>query len=476
MTETEIDSSSALLEFLWSYPSQLSHSTANAYNKSIRSFIAFAGDDIYITDNAFPDTIPGDWFVDMIMSGLSVKTASYYFDNLCSIIKAAANKGLTRHPEIFRKTKERIRNYRQSENTVNITEEDLKRLQLMIRTADRQTGELAVYTDLAIISLLDPSLNIQKACTLRKDDIDSLSLECKSIAARHLDNRRSYIFPLGQADKTRNQLYRRSNDKILTLLRYRNLPIAHDAQTSLDTLWVYAALRSGLRASTVAATIPDAARNIPLLEIAEAAPADDYSIPHIYDSVSHTLVDNPVCWHVMHLRHGIRYGSLERRFEACKESFTIPATFYPSEAIARKIGRKLVYKDRPLIPGIVFFKTRATNISTIMRHVGDIAWCMRDPSRRDRPYAVISQQAMDTFQQVIGKFTSDTRLYPLGTIQLKPEDRVIIIGGDYSGTEAIVEKVPKETQGDIIYQIRFIDDTGFEWHIPKDQRLLRKLD
>lgn len=100
---------------------------------------------------------------------------------------------------------------------------------------------------------------------------------------------------------------------------------------------------------------------------------------------------------------------------------------------------------------------------------------MRDRSRRDCPYAVISRNAMETFQQVIGQFTSDSKLYPLGTVELKPEDRVIIIGGDYSGTEAIVEKSPKDTTGDIIYQIRFIDDTGFEWHIPKDQRLLRKL-
>lgn len=140
-----------------------------------------------------------------------------------------------------------------------------------------------------------------------------------------------------------------------------------------------------------------------------------------------------------------------------------------------KIGKRVVSKNKPLIPGIVFIKTGATETGALMRHAGDLAWLMRDRSRRDCPYAVIPQTSMDLFQQVIGQFTADSRLYPLGTLTLKPEDRVIIIGGDYSGTEAVVEKVPKDTDGDIIYQVRFIDDTGFEWHIPKDQRLLRKL-
>lgn len=476
-SDTLIDNVSTISDFLHIYPSRLSLATATSYTKAIRSFIAFAGNELR-EENIITDILIGDWVIDMVLSGLTPKTASYYLDCLCSVYNTAVENGLALPSPSFQIIKSRLKSVLSTDKTEAsmLSAFNFDALTSMIRNADRQNGELGLFTDIAILSILNPSLSIDEITRLKKRNIDTLSPESKTIAERHVNTRRSYLFTLEQNEKTPKQIATRCNEKITALLKYRGLPVSSDAQDSLRSLWLLTALKSGVRASAAVAVIGEAPAGLPILSIASKISINEVSRKDILNTVAKTLVENPRQWHVMRLRHGTKYESLKKRLELLDKDIKTPDTFYPCEEIARKIGKKMIYKDKPLIPGIVFIRTRATDICPIMRTAGDIAWCMRDTSHADRRYAVVTQRSMEIFQQVIGQFTPDYKLYPLGTLLLKPQDRVIIIGGDYSGTEAIVEKSPKDTTGDIIYQIRFIDDTGFEWHIPKDQRLLKKME
>lgn len=476
-SDTLIDNVSTISDFLHIYPSRLSLATATSYTKAIRSFIAFAGNELR-EENIITDILIGDWVIDMALSGLTPKTASYYLDCLCSVYNTAVENGLALPSPSFQIIKSRLKSVLSTDKTEArpLSAFNFDALTSMIRNADRQNGELGLFTDIAILSILNPSLSIDEITRLKKRNLDTLSPESKTIAERHVNTRRSYLFTLEQNEKTPKQIATRCNEKITALLKYRGLPVSSDAQDSLRSLWLLTALKSGVRASAAVSVIGKAPAGLPILSIVSKISINEVSRKDILNTVAKTLVENPRQWHVMRLRHGTKYESLKKRLELLDKDIKTPDTFYPCEEIARKIGKKMIYKDKPLIPGIVFIRTRATDICPIMRTAGDIAWCMRDPSHADRRYAVVTQRSMETFQQVIGQFTPDYKLYPLGTLLLKPQDRVIIIGGDYSGTEAIVEKSPKDTTGDIIYQIRFIDDTGFEWHIPKDQRLLKKIE
>ncbi len=476
-SDTLIDNVSTISDFLHIYPSRLSLATVTSYTKAIRSFIAFAGNELH-EENIITDILIGDWVIDMVLSGLTPKTASYYLDCLCSVYNTAVENGLALPSPSFQIIKSRLKSVLSTDKTEArpLSAFNFDALTSMIRNADRQNGELGLFTDIAILSILNPSLSIDEITRLKKRNLDTLSPESKTIAERHVNTRRSYLFTLEQNEKTPKQIATRCNEKITALLKYRGLPVSSDAQDSLRSLWLLTALKSGVRASAAVAVIGEAPTGLPILSIVSKISINEVSRKDILNTVAKTLVENPRQWHVMRLRHGTKYESLKKRLELLDKDIKTPDTFYPCEEIARKIGKKMIYKDKPLIPGIVFIRTRATDICPIMRTAGDIAWCMRDPSHADRRYAVVTQRSMETFQQVIGQFTPDYKLYPLGTLLLKPQDRVIIIGGDYSGTEAIVEKSPKDTTGDIIYQIRFIDDTGFEWHIPKDQRLLKKIE
>lgn len=476
-SDTLIDSISTISDFFHNYPSRLSSATAVSYNKAIRSFMAFSGNEMQDNDG-ISDTLLGDWVIDMALSGLTPKTASYYLDCLCSVYNTAVENGLALPSPSFRIIKSRLKSVLSTDKTEArpLSAFNFDALTSMIRNADRQNGELGLFTDIAILSILNPSLSIDEITRLKKSNLDTLSPESKTIAERHVNTRRSYLFTLEQNEKTPKQIATRCNEKITALLKYRGLPVSSDAQDSLHSLWLLTALKSGVRASAAVSAIGETPAGLPILSIVSKISINEVSRKDILNTVAKTLVENPRQWHVMRLRHGTKYESLKKRLELLDKDIKTPDTFYPCEEIARKIGKKMIYEDKPLIPGIVFIRTRASDISMIMRTAGDIAWCMRDTSRADRRYAIVSQRSMETFQQIIGQFTPDYKLYPLGTLILKPQDRVIIIGGDYSGTEAIVEKSPKDTTGDIIYQIRFIDDTGFEWHIPKDQRLLKKIE
>lgn len=476
-SDTLIDSISTISDFFHNYPSRLSSVTVNSYNKAIRSFIAFVGNDLQECETV-TEVLLGDWIIDMVLSGLTPKTASYYLDCLCSVYNTAVENGLALPSPSFRIIKSRLKSVLSTDKTEArpLSAFNFDALTSMIRNADRQNGELGLFTDIAILSILNPSLSIDEITRLKKSNLDTLSPESRTIAERHVNTRRSYLFTLEQNEKTPKQIATRCNEKITALLKYRGLPVSSDAQDSLHSLWLLTALKSGVRASAAVSVIGEAPAGLPILSIVSKISINEVSRKDILNTVAKTLVENPRQWHVMRLRHGTKYESLKKRLELLDKDIKTPDTFYPCEEIARRIGKKMIYEDKPLIPGIVFIRTRASDISMIMRTAGDIAWCMRDTSRADRRYAIVSQRSMETFQQIIGQFTPDYKLYPLGTLILKPQDRVIIIGGDYSGTEAIVEKSPKDTTGDIIYQIRFIDDTGFEWHIPKDQRLLKKIE
>ncbi len=379
-----IDNIFTISDFFSTYSSLLSPATASSYNKAIRSFIAFAGNDLHESSN-LTDKLLGEWVIDMALSGLTPKTVSYYLDCMCSVYNAATEEGLAHPTSSFQTIKSRLKSLIRT-NKSDKSGPDLLpsfnfgALTSMIRTADRQTGELGLYTDIAVLSILNPTLTLDEITRLKKRDLDNLSPESKAIAERHIDSRRSYLFPLGQTEKTHKQIASRCNEKITALLKYRGLPVSTDAQDSLRSLWLQTALKAGIKASAALSVFEEAPAALPLLTIVEKTQASNEEREEILNTVAKTLVENPRQWHIMRLRHGVKFESLKQRLEMLKDSVKASDTFYPIEEIARKVGRKVISKDKPLIPGIVFLRTRATDIGMIMRTAGDIAWCMRDSS------------------------------------------------------------------------------------------------
>lgn len=168
-----------------------------------------------------------------------------------------------------------------------------------------------------------------------------------------------------------------------------------------------------------------------------------------------------------------------------------PEIFYPCEEIARRIGKKLVYCNKPLISDVAFFRCRATDIRPLFSRIGDMAWCYRGCGGSQ--YAVIPAGAMARFQEAIGMFTSDYQLSPIGSLTPKIGERVVIIGGVFAGRDGFIEKISTNTASlgaaeanasrtapntgnasSTIYRILLPDSTGFEWRVDLDSRLVRR--
>lgn len=491
MLEIMQDEKTDIWDFFHDYASSLSEATASAYLKAIRSAQP------YLLDMKSPAVCDiADWIVAIMRSGITLKTAAYYLDNIASLHNAAVREGLAPSSDAFKTVKARLRAVSSSRNAtcgIEDSETVLSRLRSLIRHSGRQTGDTSLFTDLFILALLDPSRGLFKTAMLVKDDVELLPEESQEIARRHLSTRRKYIFPLLQSASTPRQLLMQVEENVVSILRQRGLPVYGGASATIETLWALAAMECGFKASEVVATLGHVPAPLPLLSLADAASMPDYKKGAIIESTAISLIDDPLQWHVMHLRQGVRMDSVKRRLEIFKDELTAPDIYYPCEEIARKIGKKLVYKEKPLISDVAFFRCRETDIYPLFQRIGDLAWCYREESAPGRPYSVVPDSAMMTFMQTVGILMPGMEVYPIGEIPLTENDVVSILGGPFIGKEATVESLLQNAQqtadngqqktdnGKLttdnviptIVRLRITADNGIEWRVNLPPHLLR---
>lgn len=178
-------------------------------------------------------------------------------------------------------------------------------------------------------------------------------------------------------------------------------------------------------------------------------------------------------WYAMHLRKGVSYDELRK--EIAEGIHPAPELFYPSETIKKRIGSRTVIDDKPFITSTVFFKTYPEKILPMFSRIGDKAWCYRVTRGAGSPYAVISSTDMSRFQSVIGIFTPDIEIHPLGELTPKPGESVIIIKAGYNNRQGEVEEVINTEGGSAIFRIKLSTDQGYEWRVDLDPHQIERL-
>ena len=214
----------------------------------------------------------------------------------------------------------------------------------------------------------------------------------------------------------------------------------------------------------------------------------------------------------MRLRRKSDYAEITRRLADIAadpaEPIRLDATFYPMTEIARRTAKGIQHNQEPLLPDILFFRARLTQLQPLFRRIGDLAWCYKDASRRDRGYAPIPDAQMHAFQLAIGIFTPDTDIRPLGTLTPRPGQPVLVIGGPFAGrpgrflatlpsspapsraaadpatSRAAADPAPNTTAlspdatypEPILYRLILPGDNGIEWEATIDPRLIALAD
>ncbi len=172
----------------------------------------------------------------------------------------------------------------------------------------------------------------------------------------------------------------------------------------------------------------------------------------------------------MRLRRGVKFETVEARLQTLDAEVAAPEIFYPCNEIAKRVGRRMITDRQPVIPDIVFFRCRRSNVFNLFCHIGDLAWCYTVPGTGIRNYAAIPAVDFDIFQRTIGMFTNDCEVAPIGTLTPRPDERVVLVGGLFQGCNARFRNTENDNT---LYRLEILGDNGFEWRINVDPRLVR---
>lgn len=445
--------------------------TQKSYIKAVNSF----GRAVHTEcDMGLSENIVTDWICHLIQQGYSYKVVAYYLKIISSLYNKGIKAGKLCKSDIFANVKSRLESIAEMDFDFSNRENDYSRLQLMAKNAARSTKSTAVITDLLLTCILSDIKNPVAVGLLKKDDSAHIDTSLSEILERNISPNRKYIFSLNQSQLTPRQLARTLDEAISGLLTLKGFSRRLPVNDIIENLWSFAAFKSGISPSHIIGCLGHRPADNPLFALCSAEPLSDDEKSSIHSTVAKTILVNPKEWFVMRLRPGVRFETIKQSIASMPADQ--PQLFYPCDEIRKRVNRKLVYEQRPVIPDIVFFKARMTDVRPLFRLIGDKAWCYTTNANSGK-YAIIPPTAMETFQQAIGKFSDDYEIGPIGSIAPRKGDRISIIGGLFSGNQGIIDRI-EDSDNDCrtIYRVIFPDENGFEWRVKIDARLVKHAD
>ncbi len=451
----------------------ISSGAAPGYRKAVASLSSF----LTLRDKlsgTLSEGLLADWLAFLYISGISFKTASMYLNSVSGLYKKGVADGFFEPTDAFKNIKVKLKAAGDLSSAGSLTGQDFTRMVNLCKSASGQSGDTAKAVDLILFSLLNGCRPIMEVAMLTRQENVDISEESKAIIDRHSSPHRKYVFDLRQSCRTPRQLAHAVSVMVMELFKERNLPFFGSVDETLRSYWAFAALKYGLTADTVLSFIGGVPRGVAVLSLADHVDMAGNRRYAVARAAGEMFVANPLRWYAMRLRPRVSYDELESRFEQIRDELHRPDTFYPCEEIARRIGKKLIFEKKPVISDIVFFRARVTDILAMFARIGDLAWCYTAPGSNGRTYAAISDTAFRQFQETIGQFTPEYQVAPVGKLEPRENERVVVIGGLFQGREADFKRIDPDTAENTIYRLQLLGDNGFEWRIGVDRRLLRK--
>lgn len=479
-----------LLEFFQSRTDGLKEGARRSYRNALASWTAFA---VGREDVAPDRAMLADWLAALYMRGFSYKTALHYLNIISGLYTAAVKEGFLHGDLPFKNFKELVVAVGEVRWDGGVKAQNLEEILKLTKAAATRNGVDAVAADILLLSLLNGGKPLREIITLRVEDTEGYATESLDVVRRNAASRRKYVFDLHQSEHTPKQLDRQVSERLLRLLR----PSLPASATTVDDLlagyWAYATLRCGATPRETVAALGGAPASMPVLELigeiggiggigaigGETDGGDRQGISEerkgeLRRSVARMVSVNPYGWFAMRLRPRVKFDEIQDRLELVEKEVGKPELFYPCEEIARRTGKKLVFRQRPVISDVVFFRSRVTEILPLFAKIGDLAWCYTTNGRPGAPYAMIPQATFNRFQTAIGQFTPDYEVAPVGGLTPGEGDRVEVIGGLFNGQELDLKKVDGRDAAHSIYRLHFDSANGIEWRVSLDNRQIRR--
>lgn len=414
-----------------------------------------------------------DWVIWISQHNLANKTISHYCDYLSGMYSAAVKNELIEPNDGISRIRSKIKYIDSISQDSIISTEKITKFLSLIKKNGTSNSAITLFSDILLMSLVNKCMPISSVVMLKRVDISRMSMETQTIAMRHMESKRKFVFPLNQSRHTPIQLQKIIYTKLAYEFYRYDIPLINNSiEESIRSIWAFVALECGAFPSDIVASLGCVPAGVPILSL--CTQRNSCSVTGFESKIAKFFLDNPLQWFAMRLRPGVNINQVKKRLSVFRSEIGNVEIFYPCEEIAKKIGKKLIYNNRPIINDIAFFKSRTTDIYPMFCHISDLAWCYKNNNDSTSTYAVISQESMRRFQIAIGQFTSDFEIAPIGTFEIKEGEKVVIIGGSYAGNEAEVERVLiQQTPKKIIYRVSFLGNNGIEWRVNVDSRMIK---
>lgn len=429
--------------------------------KTFASFVG--GRDMCEAD--YNETNMTEWASWMFYEGLSRNTVLSYQRLVYALTGEAS---YSKSPEVKRAhlaVRQRIQDLPDVIFRQNVGSRVIHRLQALMDRGRAARGDARLGIDVVMFAVLCGGLDFRQIAGWKRGDALPESPLLAEIHQRYDAPRHKYLFPLGQSELTPRQMMGRLTGLFRNTLRSCGLDLASDPTATAADLWLTAVYEStGSIRRTVDLTGMTSETCPAFVMMEPGQPAVDDNPAQVLQDVRDAIVNDPVQWHVMRLRQGVTYDKVMQRLGEEKMGLRMTDIYCPSVEIARRVGHKIVFDDRPAIPGLVFFMSRASDITPMFHHIGDLAWCYRTGRNPDAPYAVITDQEIRTLQQAIGFIDPKSEVITMDTVGFEPGDRILIRAGEMAGMSAEIALVEKKS-GQLLYHLRFPEGNGLSWAV-----------
>lgn len=429
-----------------------------------------------INFDSFNEDLLGEFVVQLLFSGYTPKTISNnIIKRLSTLYNKAVDAGLAHPTDVFRVYKEKLDKFQQPELSYTSKSEVFTKIQKIIRTDYSANPQLQLGKDILLFAVYSGGLTFEQIAAYRKDDYKGHNSAISEIIARYSKPKTKYLFPLNQAHSTPKQVNQLLHVLLANILNRVQLNLsAIPAYTATD-LWCAIALSCDVSASDIASCISVSKAAPAITTFVKPSEINEEEVAQIRGSIIETLTDNPINWYVMHFRPRVNYDMIKDRLK--DREIRLVEAYYPMEDVIRKVGSKKVFESRPVISWLLFFRERVTELNKLYHEIGDLAWGYRRTKAINSQYATINRSEIQKYKIAIGDFGQDTRLYPEGTLQLQPGDKLIVLGGLLSGRTGTLESMKKSEADGGRMICRILLDGGHykDWIADQDIRLVKKI-
>lgn len=426
--------------------------------------------------DSFNEDLLGELVVQLLFSGYTPKTISNnIIKRLSTLYNKAIDAGLAHPTDVFRVYKEKLDKFQQPELSYTAKSEVFNKIQKIIRTDYSANPQLQLGKDILLFAVYSGGLTFEQIAAYRKDDYKAHNSAISEIIARYSKPKTKYLFPLNQAHSTPKQVNQLLHVLLANILNRVQLNLsAIPAYTAID-LWCAIALSCDVSASDIASCISVSKAAPAITTFVKPSGISEEETAQIRDSIIETLTHNPINWYVMHFRPRVNYEMIKDRLK--DRGINLVEAYYPMKDVIRKVGSKKVFESRPVISWLLFFRERVTELNKLYHEIGDLAWGYRRSKAVNSQYATINRSEIQKYKIAIGDFGQDTRLYPEGTLQLQPGDKLIVLGGLLSGRTGTFESMKKSEGEDGRLICRILLDGGHykDWIADQDIRLVKKI-